>query len=102
MGFTEAEIAVHALESIKGSYTVARVNAAFKGVTNFNTGMLCQKWTYGSYSSHLPNNMDYTVTPNNGKMTTAQGCTQISSVDPDIAAYRQQAGVAPLDPTSSG
>jgi hypothetical protein len=42
------------------------------------------------------------VTPNNGKMTTAQGCTQISSVDPDIAAYRQQAGVAPLDPTANG
>jgi branched-chain amino acid transport system substrate-binding protein len=102
MGFTEAEIAVHALESIKGAYTVASVNAAFKGVTNFDTGMLCQKWSYGSYSSHLPNNEDYTVTPDNGKMTTAQGCTQISSVDPDIAAYRQQAGVAPLDPTANG
>ncbi|HYK66439.1 MAG TPA: ABC transporter substrate-binding protein [Streptosporangiaceae bacterium] len=102
MGFTEAEIAVHALEGIKGAYTVASVNAAFKGVTNFDTGMLCQKWTYGGYSSHLPNNMDYTVTPNNGKMTTAQGCTQISSVDPDIAAYRQEAGVAPLDPTANG
>jgi branched-chain amino acid transport system substrate-binding protein len=102
MGFTEAEIAVHALEGIKGAYTVASVNAAFKGVTNFDTGMLCQKWTYGSYSSHLPNNEDYTVTVNNGKMTTAQGCTQVSSVDPNIAAYRAEAGVAPLDPTSNG
>jgi branched-chain amino acid transport system substrate-binding protein len=102
MGFTEAEIAVHALEGIKGAYTVASVNAAFKNVTNFDTGMLCQKWTYGGYSSHLPNNEDYTVTPNNGKMTTAQGCTQISAVDPDIAAYRHQAGVAPLDPTANG
>jgi branched-chain amino acid transport system substrate-binding protein len=102
MGFTEAEIAVHALEGIKGAYTVASVNAAFKGVTNYDTGMLCQKWTYGSYTSHLANNEDYTVTINNGKMTTAQGCTKISSVDPDIAAYRQQAGVAPLDPTSNG
>jgi branched-chain amino acid transport system substrate-binding protein len=102
MGFTEAEIAVHALEGIKGAYTVASVNAAFKGVTNFNTGMLCQKWSYGGYASHLPNNEDWTVTPNNGQMTTAQGCTQISSVDPDIAAYRQQAGVAPLDPAANG
>jgi branched-chain amino acid transport system substrate-binding protein len=102
MGFTEAEIAVHALEGIKGAYTVASVNAAFKGVTNFDTGMLCQKWSYGGYSSHLPNNEDYTVTPNNGKMAVAQGCTQVSSVDPDIAAYRQQAGVAPLDPTANG
>ena len=96
MGFTEAEIAVHALEGITGSYTVASVNAAFRGVKNFNTGMLCQLWTYGSYPLHIPNNEDYTVTPDNGKMVNAQGCTQISSVDPQIAAYRHSAGVAGL------
>jgi len=101
MGFTEAEIAVHALDSItSGSYTVATVNAAFKAVTNYNTGMLCQLWTYGSYSMHIPNNEDYTVTPDNGKMVTAQGCTQISSIDPQIAQYRGLAGTASLAPTS--
>jgi hypothetical protein len=94
MGFTEAEIAVHALQTVKGAYTVKSVNAAFKAVQNFNTGMLCQLWSYGSYPMHIPNNEDYTVTPSNGKMVTAQGCTQISSVDPQIAAYRQVAGVA--------
>jgi branched-chain amino acid transport system substrate-binding protein len=99
MGFTEAEIAVHALETITGPYTVASVSAAFKAVTNYNTGMLCQLWSYGSYSMHIPNNEDYTVTPDNGKMVTAQGCTQISSVDPQIAQYRGLAGVAPLAPT---
>jgi branched-chain amino acid transport system substrate-binding protein len=98
MGFTEAEIAVHALETITGSYTVASVNAAFKAVTNFNTGMLCQLWTYGNYSMHIPNNEDYTVTPDNGKMVTAQGCTEISSIDPQIAAYRGLAGTASLAP----
>jgi branched-chain amino acid transport system substrate-binding protein len=98
MGFTEAEIAVHALESITGPYTVQSVNAAFKAVSNFNTGMLCQLWTYGSYPLHIPNNNDYTVTPNNGKMTTAQGCTNISSVDPQIAQYRNVAGTAPTAP----
>jgi branched-chain amino acid transport system substrate-binding protein len=96
MGFTEAEIAVHALETINGPYTVASVNAAFRAVKNFNTGMLCQGWTYGTYPLHIPNNEDYTVTPNNGKMVTAQGCTQISSVDPQIKAYRAAAGTAPL------
>ena len=95
MGFTEAEIAVHALESITGPYTVQSVNAAFKAVKDFNTGMLCQQWTYGSYPLHIPNNADYTVTPDNGKMTTAQGCTPISSVDPQIAQYRGVAGTAP-------
>jgi branched-chain amino acid transport system substrate-binding protein len=101
MGFTEAEIAVHALESITGgTYTVATVNAAFKAVTGFNTGMLCQLWSYGSYATHIPNNDDSTVTPDNGKMVTAQGCNLISAVDPQIAAYRAQAGTAALEPAS--
>ena len=75
-------------------YTVQSVNAAFKAVKDFNTGMLCQLWTYGSYPLHIPNNADYTVTPNNGKMITAQGCTPISAVDPQIAQYRSAAGTA--------
>jgi branched-chain amino acid transport system substrate-binding protein len=97
-GFAEAEVAVHALQTITGPYTTKSVNAAFKAVQNFNTGMLCQLWTYGSYPMHIPNNEDYTVTPDNGRMVTAQGCTQISSVDPQIAAYRASAGVAQTAP----
>src|SRR5438552_14419879 len=92
MGFAEAEIMVHALRSVKGAYTVASVNAALKAVKDFDTGMLCQGWTYGSYPMHIPNNVDYTTTPNNGQMVTAQGCTPISSADPQIAAYRKVAG----------
>src|SRR5215470_12869121 len=76
MGFTEAEIAVHALQSIPGPpYTVQNVNAAFKAVKDFDTGQLCQLWTYGNYPLHIPNNSDWTVTPKDGKMVTAQGCT---------------------------
>jgi branched-chain amino acid transport system substrate-binding protein len=101
MGFTEAEIAVHALQSINGPYTVQSVNAAFKAVKNFDTGMLCQLWTYGDYPLHIPNNSDWTVTPKDGKMTTAQGCTLISKVDPQIAQYRNVAGTAANAPTSS-
>src|SRR5262245_45716435 len=92
MGFAEAEIMVHALQSVKGAYTAASVNAAIKAVSNFDTGMLCQGWTYGSFPMHIPNNVDYTTTPENGKMVTAQGCTPISSADPQIAAYRKAAG----------
>jgi branched-chain amino acid transport system substrate-binding protein len=92
MGFAEAEILVHALESVKGGYTVASVNTAIKAVSSFSTGMLCQGWTYGGFPMHIPNNVDYTVTPDNGKMVTAQGCTPISAVDPQIAAYRTAAG----------
>ena len=102
MGFTEAEIAVHALESISGPpYTVQNVNAAFKAVKDFNTGMLCQLWTYGDYPLHIPNNADYTVTANNGQMKTTQGCTLISAADPQIAQYRSAAGTAANAPTSS-
>jgi branched-chain amino acid transport system substrate-binding protein len=92
MGFVEAQILVRALETVSGAYTVASVNAAIKAVKNFNTGMLCQPWTYGNYPMHIPNNEDYTTTPDNGHMVLAQGCTQISSVDPQIAAYRKVAG----------
>ena len=92
MGFAEAEIAVHALETITGAYTVQSVNAAFKAVSNFDTGVLCKPWTYGDYPMHIPNNVDYTTTPDNGTMVVAQGCTPISSVDPQIAAYRKVAG----------
>jgi branched-chain amino acid transport system substrate-binding protein len=99
MGFTIGEIATHALEGVKGPYTVASVSAALKGVTNYSTGMLCQGFTYGPYSEHIPNNMDYTVTPNNGKFVQASaggGCTLISADDPQIAAYRAVAGTAPM------
>jgi branched-chain amino acid transport system substrate-binding protein len=92
MGFTMGEIAVHALQSIKGPYTVQSVNQAFEGVKNFDTGMLCDPWTYGNYSFHIANNVDYTVTPENGKMVIAQGCTPISANDPQIAAYRKLTG----------
>jgi branched-chain amino acid transport system substrate-binding protein len=98
MGYTEAEILTHALLGMpkSGPYTVQSVNAAIKSVKNFNTGMLCQLWTYGPYSMHIANNADYTVTVQNGKMIQAQGCTKISAVDPQIAQYRSLAGTAKI------
>jgi branched-chain amino acid transport system substrate-binding protein len=99
MGFVQGEVMTHALESITGgSYTIATVSAALKGVSNFNTGLLCQAFTYGDYSEHIPNNMDYTVTPDNGKFveaSTGGGCTLIPGTDPQIASYRAIAGTAP-------
>ena len=65
------------------------VSAAFKALNSYNTGLLCQGFTYGNYSEHIPNNMDYTVTPDNGKFVVAStggGCTLISADDPQIAA----------------
>ena len=105
MGFVIGEIATHALESVKGAYTIQSVSAAFKAVSNYNTGLLCQGYTYGNYPEHIPNNMDYTVTPDNGKFVVAStggGCTLISADDPQIAAYRAIAGTAPsVNPPTS-
>ncbi|HWE08788.1 MAG TPA: ABC transporter substrate-binding protein [Solirubrobacteraceae bacterium] len=93
MGFLDAEMAVSALEKVKGAYTVKSVNAALKGITNYKTEMLCKPFTYGNYSEHIPNNTDYTVTPSGaGTMVVQQGCTAISGADPQIAAYRKIAG----------
>ncbi len=94
-GFVEAKFAVQALSAIKGAYTIKSVNAAFKNIKDYKTEMLCQPWTYGSAPLHIPNNADFTTTPDNGKMVTAQGCFNISSADPQIAQYRNVAGTAP-------
>lgn len=88
-GYTEAEIAVHALETITGAYTRASVNKAFESVTNYNTGMMCKPWTYGPYAFHIPDNYAPTVTPGpNGTMVVAQACQPIPSTDPLIGKYR--------------
>jgi branched-chain amino acid transport system substrate-binding protein len=102
MGFLEAELATKALEAVKGAYTIQSVNQAFKNIKDFKTEMLCQPWTYGPYPLHIPNNADFTTTPSNGQMVTAQGCTQISASDPQIAQYRQAAGTAPVTNPPTG
>jgi branched-chain amino acid transport system substrate-binding protein len=101
-GFVQARLAVQALETIKGAYTVQSVSAALKALTNVNTGMECGAWTYGNYPMHIPNNSDYTVTPHNGQMliVPGSGCLKISTADPQVAEYVKLAGRAPVDPTS--
>ena len=102
MGFVLGEFATKVLDGITGPYTMASVNAAFKGITDYKTEMLCQPWTYGPYPLHIPNNADFTTTPDNGKMVTAQGCFNVSSADPQIAAYRAAAGTAPSTEPPTG
>jgi branched-chain amino acid transport system substrate-binding protein len=95
MGFVLGELAKQALSTVKGDYTITSVSAAIKGLSNFNTGLMCQGFTYGNFAEHIPNNMDFTVTPSNGQFVQARGCTLIPAVDPQIAAYRKIAGTAP-------
>jgi branched-chain amino acid transport system substrate-binding protein len=90
-GFLLSKFLVQALDTVKGPYTMKSVNAAIVGIKDYKSEMLCQPWTYGKLALHIPNNSDYTVTPDNGKMITAQGCTEISAADPQIAQYRSVA-----------
>ncbi len=92
MGFVMAQFAVKALEGAKPPYTIRSVNAAFKGIADYRSDMVCRPWTYGNYALHIPNSVDYTTTPEVGQMRTIQGCTPISSADPEIATYRKVAG----------
>ena len=92
MGFVMGEFAAKALEGTTAPYTLKSVNAAFKGIKDYHSDMLCRPWTYGDYPLHIPNSVDYTTTPEGGQMRTVQGCTPISSADPQIAQYRKVAG----------
>ena len=95
MGYLLGKFSVDALQKVKGAYTIASVNAAFKAIKDEKTELLCQPWVYGGYPLHIPNNADFTTTPENGKMVTAQPCFNVSSADPQIAQYRNVAGTAP-------
>ena len=98
MGFDLAKFLTQALEKVKGPYTIKSVNAAIVGIKSYKTEMLCQPWTYGKVSLHIPNNVDYTTTPSGGKMVTARGCTAIPSSDPQIAQYHAAAKAAGITP----
>src|ERR1700729_1689367 len=81
-GYLLSKFLVQALNTVKGPYTIKSVNAAIEGIKDYKSEQLCQPWTYGKVALHIPNNSDYTVTPQDGKMVTAQGCTPISAPDP--------------------
>jgi branched-chain amino acid transport system substrate-binding protein len=99
MGFVLGKFLTQALENVKGPYTIASVNKAIVSIKNEKTEMLCQPWTYGKVSLHIPNNADYTTTPSSGKMVTARGCTAIPSSDPQIAQYHSAAKAAGITPS---
>ncbi len=85
MGFLEAKIATDRMLSIKGPITRASVNQALGATKGYSSDLLCKPWYYETAPLHIPNNTDWTVTPQDGHMVQVQGCTAISSADPDIA-----------------
>ena len=90
MGFTMGQLLVQALQSVKGdSYTIKTVNEAIQNLKGYKTDILCRPWYYGKAPLHIPNNVDWTTTPNNGKMVIKEQCFNISEADPSIAEVRK-------------
>ena len=89
MGFQMGQFVTQALESIKSStYDIKTVNAAIKNLKGVKTDILCRPWYYGTAPLHIPNNVDWTTTPKNGKMVIKDGCIPIAAADPTIAQVR--------------
>jgi branched-chain amino acid transport system substrate-binding protein len=100
MGFTMGQLLVQALESIKGDdYSLKTVNKAIADIKGFKTDILCRPWYYGDAPLHIPNNVDWTTTPNKGKMVIKEDCFEISDADPDIAEVR---AIEAADPSLIG
>ena len=88
MGFVEAAIATKALLGVSGDITAETTNKAFKDVKDFKTDILCKPWYYGDGPTHIPNNTDWTTTPQGGKMVIKEDCFPISDIDPGIKQVR--------------
>ena len=96
----QLETSVGALLNVKGGqYTVKSYNDAVRSISDFKTDILCQPWYYGRAPLHIPNNVDWTTTPQGGKMVIKEGCFKISDVDPDIAKVRK---IEAADPSLIG
>ncbi|MGH2882440.1 MAG: ABC transporter substrate-binding protein, partial [Solirubrobacteraceae bacterium] len=63
IGYLLAKFGVGALDTVKPPYTIANVNAAIKAIKDQKNEMQCQPWVYGNYPLHIPNNSDFTTTP---------------------------------------
>ena len=105
MGFTMGQLLVQALESIKGEdYSLKTVNKAIADLKGFKTDILCRPWYYGKAPLHIPNNVDWTTTPKNGKMVIKERVLQhlgCGPVDRQGARDREGRPVADgAEPTS--
>ena len=89
MGFLLAKIAVDQMLKIDGEVTKESVNQAILDTKGYETDILCKPWYYGEAPMHIPNNTDWTTTPQEGRMVIQEDCFEISADDPDIARVRE-------------
>jgi branched-chain amino acid transport system substrate-binding protein len=99
MGYLMGEFMTNALETVQGDYTLQSVNEAVFNLKNQKTDILCRPWYFGKAPLHIPNNVDWTSTPSQGKMVIKEDCFEISEDEPDIAKVRQ---IEAADPSLTG
>jgi branched-chain amino acid transport system substrate-binding protein len=99
MGYLMGEFMTNALETVKGDYTLQSVSQAVFNLKNQETDILCRPWYTGRAPLHIPNNVDWTSTPKQGKMVIKEDCFEISEDEPDIAKVRQ---IEEADPSLTG
>jgi branched-chain amino acid transport system substrate-binding protein len=66
------------------------VNAAIKGIKNFDTHIVCKPWYFGALpAGNVPNNWDYNVVPDGtDTMVLDHDCFPIAEVEPILTAAR--------------
>jgi branched-chain amino acid transport system substrate-binding protein len=90
MGFVAAKMFTDTVLKLPESQLNKKgINEAILNIKNYKTDILCKPWYFQKMKLHVPNNTDRTVTPKDGKMVEAEGCTDIPDANPDLKYVRE-------------
>jgi branched-chain amino acid transport system substrate-binding protein len=93
MGFVAAKMFTDTVLKLpEDKLTKEGINEAILNIKNYKTDILCKPWYFQKMKLHVPNNTDWTVTPKDGKMVEAEGCTDIPDSFPDLKYVREFEG----------
>ena len=100
MGFVAAKMFTDTVLKLpEDKLTKEGINDAILNIKNYKTDILCKPWYFQKMKLHVPNNTDRTVTPKDGKMVEAEGCTDIPDSYPaNMGATLMHEQVFVLDP----
>jgi branched-chain amino acid transport system substrate-binding protein len=98
MGYLAGRVATDALLGIQGDITKESVNEAFRSIKNFTSDIWCKPWYFDStVGSNVSNNVDITVSPQDGNMVQVEDCFPIAELDSnplaEIRAKEQELGL---------
>jgi branched-chain amino acid transport system substrate-binding protein len=89
MGFIAAKMVTDVLQDVpEDQLDREGINKAIQEIKGYETDILCKPWYFQDMPVHVPNNTDWTVTPKDGKMVEAEGCTEIPATNEDMRTVR--------------